>query len=75
MHTVRFAKVRRSSSFCPERSTGSNRKEYAGIWHLIRSGEDACEGAPESSGLLFVLSAHFLFADDPSRTTMHSIGA
>ena len=72
MHTVRFAEVRRSSSFCPARS---NRKEYAGIWHLIRSGEDACEGAPESSGLLFVLSAHFLFADDPSRTTRHYIGA
>ena len=49
MHTVRFAKVRRSSSSARRAVAGKQPQRVAGIWHLIRSGEDAREGAPESS--------------------------
>jgi hypothetical protein len=43
---------------------GKQPQRVAGIWHLIRSGEDACEGAPESSGQLFAINddkSHVIF--------------
>jgi DNA processing protein len=39
MHTVRFAETQKRLLFCPTPpQQESSRKEYAGIWHLIRSG-------------------------------------